>query len=126
MNHGPRSFAEFWPHYLRAHSNRTCRIFHYVGSLTGLACVLASVFNPWLIPIGLASAYGMAWTGHFLFERNRPASWHSPKHFYWSFLADWKMLALMLTGQLRREQQRHPTTAPRNRSHPTRADGHRD
>jgi hypothetical protein len=40
----------------------------------------------------------MAWIGHFFVEKNRPATFTYP---LWSFIGDWKMLALMLMGRLK-------------------------
>ena len=33
--------------------------------------------------------YGFAWVGHFVFEKNRPATFKYP---LWSFMGDWVML----------------------------------
>jgi hypothetical protein len=35
------SFGEFYPFYLKEHSNRTCRRLHFVGSTLALVCVAA-------------------------------------------------------------------------------------
>jgi hypothetical protein len=43
--------------------------------------------------------------GHFGFEKNKPASFKYP---LWSFAADWKMWALMLTGRMSAEMARLP------------------
>jgi hypothetical protein len=43
-------------------------------------------------------AYACAWTAHFFIEKNRPATFTYP---LWSFMGDWKMLALMLSGKLK-------------------------
>ena len=64
-----KSFEDFWPYYLREHLDSTCRIFHYVGSLWGLVCLL-NVFSTgnlmWFV-YGVIGGYGMAWIGHFGF-----------------------------------------------------------
>lgn len=52
---------------------------------------------PLTFPAGVAFAYGCAWAGHFLVERNRPATFDYP---LWSLYADLKMWLLMLTGKL--------------------------
>ena len=102
----PRTFAEFWPHYLGQHRSRRCRRFHYVGTVGGALCLIASVHSWWLVFAAPVFGYGLSWIGHFVFERNRPASWHSPIHFWWSFLGDWKMLGLALGGRIPAEAER--------------------
>jgi hypothetical protein len=85
------SFAEFYPYYLEEHSNPVCRRLHYVGSvlvLVLLAWVL--VTRQWLLLLALpVVGYGFAWVGHFVFEKNRPATF---KHPLYSFMGDWVML----------------------------------
>jgi hypothetical protein len=74
------SFREFCPFYLNEHRNRTCRRLDFVGSSLALVC-LALVFvtgSPWWILAGLLCGYGCAWIGHFLFEKNRPATFTYP------------------------------------------------
>lgn len=100
-----RTFAEFWPYYLGEHSAPGCRWLHFIGSTLGLAALARFGFTLewWLIPLGLVIGYGFAWIGHFGIEKNRPATFKYP---IWSFLGDWKMWALMLTGRLDAEIQR--------------------
>jgi hypothetical protein len=92
------SFAEFYPAYLGEHSNRTCRELHFAGSTLALFCLGALLLtgNLWWLPAALVSGYGFAWIGHFVFEKNRPATFRPP---FYSFLGDWVMYWQMLTGQ---------------------------
>jgi hypothetical protein len=93
-------FADFYPSYLAEHSDRTCRRLHFAGTTLGLAAVLAALATldwRWLAA-GLLAGYGLAWTGHFFFERNRPATFSRPLY---SFLGDWVMWKDMLTGRIR-------------------------
>jgi hypothetical protein len=94
-----RSFAEFYPHYLSEHANRTCRRLHFAGTSLALACLgaLAVTGNAWWIAGALGAGYGFAWAGHFFFEHNRPATFRHP---LWSLAGDWVMFRDILTGRL--------------------------
>ena len=98
----PRSFqtfAEFYPFYLQEHSNAMCRRLHFVGStlaLLGIALLLMSG-NPWWLLASVVCGYGFAWTGHFFFEKNRPASFKRPLY---SFMGDWVMYRDLWTGRI--------------------------
>jgi hypothetical protein len=94
------SFAEFYPYYLQEHSNATCRRLHYVGSLLVLAVIAYAVITQqwlWLLAIPLLG-YGFAWVGHFVFEKNRPATFDYP---FYSLLGDWVMLKDAFTGRIK-------------------------
>jgi hypothetical protein len=99
------SFAEFWPYYVREHSQPACRALHFIGSTLGLVVLGVMLYtqNWWLLPLGLVIGYGFAWVGHFFIEHNRPATFKYP---LWSFIGDWKMWGLMLTGRMRAEVER--------------------
>jgi hypothetical protein len=94
------TFAEFYPFYLGEHSNRTCRRLHFVGTTTGLGCLLQafSTLNFWWLLVGLAAGYACAWVGHYFFEHNRPATFTYPLY---SFVGDWVMWKDILTGKIK-------------------------
>jgi len=92
------SFAEFWPFYVSQHVNRTNRKLHFVGTTGVLVFALLGLLGIrrlWLaIPL---AGYGPAWLGHWLFEKNRPATFSYP---FWSILGDFQMYWLTLTGRM--------------------------
>ena len=92
------SFEAFYPYYIHEHSNRTCRRIHVVGS--GLVlCVLGAALvtlNPWWLLAAPAIGYGFAWVGHYVFEKNRPATFKYP---LWSLMGDCRLFFETVTGQ---------------------------
>lgn len=93
------TFAAFYAFYLKEHSNRTCRRLHVLGSLSGIACLLAAIVTaqPLLLLAALGIGYLLAWIGHFVFERNRPATFLYPLR---SFACDWLMLRDIILGRI--------------------------
>ncbi len=94
-----KNFGEFYPFYLSEHSNRTCRRLHFVGSTLSLICLLMLAYTgkPQYFLYGLLCGYGCAWVGHFVFEKNKPASFKRPLY---SFMGDWVMYKDIWTGRI--------------------------
>jgi hypothetical protein len=94
------NFEDFYPFYLSQHLNITCRRLHFIGLISGLVtlAVVLGTTNWLYLPIPLLIGYGLAWIGHFFFEKNKPATFNYP---LWSFLGDLLMLRDMLTGQIK-------------------------
>jgi hypothetical protein len=93
------NFSEFYPYYLAEHGNRVCRRLHFIGSSLVIAVVVLALSTGqlrwlWLAPV---AGYGFAWVGHYVFEKNRPATF---KHPLYSLLGDWVMYGQMLRGKV--------------------------
>ncbi|EQA47182.1 PF06127 family protein [Leptospira broomii serovar Hurstbridge str. 5399] len=99
------TLGEFWPFYLREHSNKLNRILHFIGTSIALGWIISAVafLNPWYLLGALFSGYLFAWIGHFFVEKNRPATFTYPIK---SFLSDWRMFFYTITGQLGKELQK--------------------
>src|SRR6185312_10447281 len=99
------SFDDFWPHYVHAHRDPRCRALHYAGTTAVLGTFAASVLtlNPGWLLLAPVVGYGPAWVGHFVFEKNRPATFEHP---LWSLRGDFKMYLLALKGQMAEEVER--------------------
>lgn len=93
------SFRDFYPFYLGEHSNRTCRRLHFVGTALVIGTLIYGFASQayaalWLVPL---FGYGFAWIGHFVFEKNRPATFRHPLY---SLIGDFAMFRDMLTGKI--------------------------
>jgi hypothetical protein len=99
----PQSFDEFWPYYVSQHLNPTCRALHFVGTSLALGCVALAPLRPSALLAAPVFGYGFAWAGHFLFEKNRPATFGNP---LWSLRGDLRMWRLMLTRKMEPELAR--------------------
>jgi hypothetical protein len=102
-----RKFAdydEFFSFYLRQHSDSRNRALHAIGTVTGLVFVVVMIatHHAWYALLWPVIVYSFAWTGHFLIEHNKPATFGHP---FWSFISDFRMLYLMFTGQLSRRME---------------------
>lgn len=93
------SFREFYPFYLGEHRHYVSRRLHVLGTLTMLAITaLALAMRDWrLVIAGIVVAYGLAWIGHFVFEKNRPATFRYPLY---SLRGDFTMLRDVLLRRL--------------------------
>ncbi|MBC8025276.1 MAG: DUF962 domain-containing protein [Steroidobacteraceae bacterium] len=97
---GFRSFAEFYPFYLREHLNPVSRALHYTGTWIVVACLIALIVtgNWWWLAGMLVAGYGFAWLGHFRFEHNKPATFRHP---FYSLAGDFRMWWELNLGKLR-------------------------
>ena len=93
------NYEEFFDFYLDQHSDPRNRIMHACGTSLGILTVIVAfaLGHPWWALLWIPIAYGFAWTGHFLLEGTTPATFGHP---FWSFISDFRMLWLMLTGRL--------------------------
>lgn len=93
------TFSEFYPFYLREHSNVKCRRLHFLGTCGVISLLLLFFFTGELILLTFlpVMGYGFAWAGHLLFEKNTPFTFKYP---FYSLLGDFKMFWEILVGRV--------------------------
>jgi hypothetical protein len=94
-----RNFEEFYLFYLGEHADRTSRRLHVIGTSAAVLQMLAAVLmrEPLLLLSALVTGYGFAWAGHYLFEKNRPATF---KHPLYSLRGDFRMAREVFSGRI--------------------------
>jgi len=99
-NSGFSSFHAFYPYYLDEHSNINCRRLHFAGTALVISTAVYAVTTAtwWALALLPIFGYGFAWIGHFVFEKNRPATF---KHPLYSLAGDFVMFKDLLTGRLK-------------------------
>ncbi|MBO9541993.1 DUF962 domain-containing protein [bacterium] len=99
-----KRYEDFWPFYVSQHRDPVCRALHFVGTTGVLVALgLALIRSPWWLLLAPLVGYGFAWVGHFVFEKNKPATFTYP---LWSLRADFRLYRYMLTGRMDKELER--------------------
>lgn len=94
-----QSFHEFWPYYVGEHVHPLNRALHFVGTSLVLTLLISGLWTRhfWLWAAMPVAGYGFAWVGHFVVEKNRPATFTYP---LWSLAADFVMYGKMWMGRM--------------------------
>jgi hypothetical protein len=96
-----RSFADFWPDYVRAHSLGRTRLLHAIGSILAVVMLgLSFAVSFWFLIAIPVVGYAFAWFAHLFVERNKPATFEHPLY---SVAADYRMTFLMMAGRMEQE-----------------------
>jgi hypothetical protein len=93
------TLKDFYPYYLTEHSDPTCRMLHYVGTTLILGVLVWFIVDPvwWKLLLIPVVGYFFAWVGHFVFEKNKPATFQYPLY---SLASDFIMYFHFVTGQV--------------------------
>ena len=93
------TFEEYYQYYLTLHQNKMTRRLHMCGQIFTILFAVFVFYNwHWyLIPLIPFVVYPFAWSGHFFFEKNKPAAFSRP---LWAKACDWVMLKDVIMGRI--------------------------
>ena len=94
------TFDEYYKYYLTLHQNKWCRRLHALGQVVTILFIALVIYKSYwpLLLLTPFVVYPFAWSGHYFFEKNKPAAWTNP---LWAKACDWIMLKDMILGRIK-------------------------
>jgi hypothetical protein len=91
---------EYYKMYLTLHQNKVNRRLHVLGQVTTILFILWTILSQNYLMLVFAPfvVYPFAWTGHFFFEKNKPAAFSDPIK---AKICDFLMFKDVLTGKIK-------------------------
>ena len=91
---------EYYQNYLSLHQDYRCRRLHFIGQWATIFFTVFIVLNSiWmLVPIIPFVVYPFAWSGHYFYEKNKPAAFRDPIK---AKISDWMMFRDILLGRIK-------------------------
>jgi hypothetical protein len=104
--YGVADFEQFWPHYVRLHTQPQTQLLHAIATCTcaGLVVLGLARQSAWIVALGPLADYIIAQASHRLYERNRTMPWRNT---LWHTRGELRMLRLVLTGRMGDEVERY-------------------
>jgi hypothetical protein len=96
----PTNFKDYYQYYLTLHSHPICKLLHVLGQIATIFYIVLCIVQGywWFLLAAPFVVYPFAWSGHYLFEKNKPAAW---SNFFWAKLSDWCMLWGIITRRVK-------------------------
>ena len=93
------NMKEYYEMYLTLHQNKICRRLHVLGQIMTLLWISGCLWYGyyWFLILTPFIVYPFAWSGHYFFEKNKPAAFKDPIK---AKISDWIMLWDILRGKV--------------------------
>jgi len=93
------NLKQYYRYYLTLHQNQWCRRLHICGQLATIFFIIYSTLtNAWLLLLSPFIVYPFAWSGHYFFEKNKPAAFKEPIK---AKICDWIMFKDIMLGKIK-------------------------
>ena len=93
------TISQYYKYYLTLHEHPKCRLLHFIGQWMTIIFMSFIIYKKlWLfLIISPFIIYPFAWSGHYFFERNKPAAFSNPLY---AKLSDWIMFKDIIIGRI--------------------------
>ena len=94
------TISKYYKYYLTLHEHPKCKLLHFIGQVVTLLFMATILYNSYwyLIIIVQFVIYPFAWSGHYFFEKNKPAAFNEPIK---AKISDWIMFKDIILGRFR-------------------------
>ena len=94
------NLKSYYSYYLTLHKNPKCRLLHVMGQFVTIIFLVVIIYYQKYIFLFLTPfiIYPFAWSGHYFFEKNKPAAFTHPLY---AKISDWLMLKDVLLGRIK-------------------------
>ena len=94
------TFNKYYEYYLTLHQDIWTRRLHIVGQISTIVYIIFAIkVSLWLLFFAPFIIYPFAWSGHYYFEKNKPAAFSNP---LWAKASDWIMFKDWILGRIER------------------------
>ena len=95
------NLQEYYKYYLSLHQNLWCRRLHVLGQTMTISYITFVIYSGywWWLLFAPFVVYPFAWSGHYFFEKNKPAAFSNP---LLAKISDWVMLFQWIKGDIER------------------------
>ena len=93
------NMKEYYAMYLTLHQNKICRRLHVLGQFMTIMWIVGCFKFEyyWFLILTPLVVYPFAWSGHYFFEKNRPAAFKDPVK---AIISDLIMLFDIIRGKV--------------------------
>ena len=90
----------YYTYYISLQQNPKCRLLHFLGQIATIIFTILIIYKKYWLMFLLTPfiIYPFAWSGHYYFEKNKPAAFNNPLY---AKISDWIMFKDILKGKFR-------------------------
>jgi hypothetical protein len=107
-----KEIVEYYPKYLLVHADPTNKLLHVIGNFLTVGYVIFLLYlgtiNYLFLPLLLLTPFVVyigAWPGHFIYERNEPATFKANPVL--TKTCDWIMIYELIIGKLKLDTRKN-------------------
>ena len=94
------NIKSYYNYYLTLHKSPKCRLLHFIGQFVTIIFLVVVIYYQKYMFLFFTTfiIYPFVWSGHYFFEKNKPAAFSNPLY---AKISDWLMFKDVLLGRIK-------------------------